>query len=185
MLSPAEYPPASMKLVQDNSPSMADLRMEDDMSHQQTEKDGLAVARSAKSLTPVEEPTKARGKAMHHVPRCLGSSLFAANLEAAENVQEDGVAHQLDDLAVPLHSQLDLGLLPSILALSESLKKSKKGPESRTKTEGKALRFNEDDAIAVSGELVSDSQFLNRNHVICAGNELSSEASLDLQLEQI
>ncbi|GAB4850354.1 hypothetical protein Ancab_029656 [Ancistrocladus abbreviatus] len=51
---------------------MAVLRTEDDLSHQQIEKDGSVAGKSAKSLTPVEEPTKAGGKVMHHVPSLVG-----------------------------------------------------------------------------------------------------------------
>ncbi|GAB4840973.1 hypothetical protein Ancab_021729 [Ancistrocladus abbreviatus] len=150
-----------------------------------------------KSLAPAEEPTKAGGKVLHHVPRCSSSSLFAADLEAVQsrffanppspafqsmlglsalldqemldpqqevNVQEDVVAHQLDDMGVSLHSQSDLGLLPSAHAFSaterrekngdqslskETLKKSKKGSRKLNKIEGKVLCFNEDDAVAV------------------------------------
>ncbi|GAB4836294.1 hypothetical protein Ancab_001210 [Ancistrocladus abbreviatus] len=84
-LSPAEYPPAPMKQVQDNSPSMANSRMEDDLSHLQIEKDGLVAGKMPKSLTPIEEPTKAGGKVLPHVPRCSGSGLFSADLEAIQS----------------------------------------------------------------------------------------------------
>ncbi|GAB4838771.1 hypothetical protein Ancab_028313 [Ancistrocladus abbreviatus] len=197
--------------------------MADDLSYQQTDKAGLVAARLAKSLTPAEEPTKARGKAMHHVPRCSGSSLFATDPEVVQSRECAGGwgSPSIGQVAVPLYSQSDMGLLPlahafpatkrrerngdqslsiegvvghktkkkhlsEILNLSplltqETLKNLKKGSRKLNKKEGKALLFNEDYAVAVSRESINDWQFLNRNHVICIGNELSSKAGPDLQ----
>ncbi|GAB4860019.1 hypothetical protein Ancab_011493 [Ancistrocladus abbreviatus] len=85
MLSPANYPSALMKLVQDNSTSMANPRMEDDLSHLLIEKDGSVAGKMTKSLTLVEELTNAGGKVLLHVSRCSGCDHFSTNIEAVQS----------------------------------------------------------------------------------------------------
>ncbi|GAB4859150.1 hypothetical protein Ancab_010615 [Ancistrocladus abbreviatus] len=84
-LSPAKYLPTPMKLIQDNSSSMVNPRMEDDLSHLQTKKDGLVARKMAKSLTPVEEQTKVGEKVLPYGQRCSGSSPFSTDLEAVQS----------------------------------------------------------------------------------------------------
>ncbi|GAB4850364.1 hypothetical protein Ancab_029667 [Ancistrocladus abbreviatus] len=68
----------------------------------------------------------------------------------------------------------------------EALKKAKKESKKLNKMDGKMLCFNEEDGDGVhSGESVSDSQFLNRNRLICASNEKSDESGPNLYSEQI
>ncbi|GAB4837769.1 hypothetical protein Ancab_002634, partial [Ancistrocladus abbreviatus] len=133
----------------------------------QTEKDGSVAATLAKSLTPAEEPTKAWGKVMHHVPRCSGSSLFAADLEGFQsrflaNLPSPtfqsvlGLSALLDREILDPQQEVNVkedGVAHQLDGMEETLKKSKKGSRKLNKTEVKALCFNEDDAVAVrSGE---------------------------------
>ncbi|GAB4859994.1 hypothetical protein Ancab_011470 [Ancistrocladus abbreviatus] len=169
---------------------MADLRMEDNLSHLLTEKDGSMAGKTTKSLTPVEESTNAEEKVLLHVPRCSSSGHFSTNVEAVQS-------RSFADLPSPATLQSVLGLSASLDQEvldpqhegnmnedMEALKKLKKGSRKLNKMEGKVMCFNEEDADGVRlGESVSDLQFLNRNHVICIGNEKSIEAGTNLQPE--
>ncbi|GAB4859987.1 hypothetical protein Ancab_011465 [Ancistrocladus abbreviatus] len=140
---------------------MVDPRMKDDQSHMQIEMAGSVVGKTAKSLTLDEEQTNAGGKDLLHVSMC---TVVVISLLILRQFRAD--------------------FLMIRQALLEALKKSKKGSKKLNKMDGKVLHFNKEDGDGVhSGELVSDSQFLNRNHGICAGNEKSDKGRPTLQPE--
>ncbi|GAB4829540.1 hypothetical protein Ancab_019211 [Ancistrocladus abbreviatus] len=110
-----------------------------------------------KSMTPAKELTKAGGKVLYHIPRCSGSSLFAADLEAVQSGFFANLPSPAFQSVLGLSALLDQEMLEP--QQEETLKKSKKGSRKLNKMEGKALHFNEDDVVAVhSGELKNSSK---------------------------
>ncbi|GAB4826731.1 hypothetical protein Ancab_033619 [Ancistrocladus abbreviatus] len=109
------------------------------------------------------------------------TGLATEKMPKSETLNEEPTNARGKDL---LHVSMCIGSCLFSADLEETLKKSKKDSKKLSKMDGKVLCFNKEDGNGVrSGESVSDSQFLNKNHVICVGNEQSDESGPNLQPE--
>ncbi|GAB4836707.1 hypothetical protein Ancab_001621 [Ancistrocladus abbreviatus] len=171
---------------------MVDPRKEDDQPKLQTEMAGLVARKVPKSQTLEKEPTSAGEKDLLHVPRCTGCYSFFVDLDAVQSIfngdspSPTGIQPEMG-LSTSLEQEmLDPQYEANVNEDVEAFKKSKRGSKKLNKTDEKVLRFDEEDEDGVRlGESVSDSQFVNKNRVICAGNGQSNQSRPNLYPEQI
>ncbi|GAB4837702.1 hypothetical protein Ancab_002555 [Ancistrocladus abbreviatus] len=183
--SPVEDPSVLMKLIQGKSPSMVDLRQEDDQLDLQTEMVGSMAGKMAKSQTLDDEPINAGEKDLLHVPMCTCSCHFSVDLDMVQSIFYDdlpsptGLQPELGLSALLEQEMLDSQYEANMNKDVEALKKSKKGSKKLNKMDRKVLLFNEEDGNGVClGELIGFKSHESDAEMICQIIEMERRDAL-------